>query len=266
MRISAPPKVGTREFFRLIGMMSKISEAQRLWQRFEDLPATDYSVVRVLGYEAGHISILLAGGVNERSILALCAEIDLAVGYYRYNRVRLLIDSPGGKLGCLEYFLSRLEGWRRDVHLRLATTALTQAFSAAAIMLAMGEIGHRSAYPCAQILIHDTRIVLGDVLDRRQLARLHRAVSAADRRLLRKLAMHIHSKPTIERVRQNRHDSQGGAYPIFAGEKPPSAGRPAEYSELVGTLRKVQSMDAPLSADAAMQLGLIDYIETGTSP
>ena len=225
------------------------------------------ALIRVLGYEAQHASILLSGQVNESTMLRLCAEIDLAIGYYKYSDIQLLIDSPGGELRYLEYYLARLDEWRRRPRFRISTVALTEASSAAAIILTMGDVGHRSAYPSARILVHDARFFGAEVLDRRRLSVLHRALSRMDRKLLRTVATHIHKavlmqhRPVTAR-RQNALSRLLRNGKLGAGK--PSRARP-EYSELLAVLRRLQSLDIPLSAQGAMDLFLIDQIK-GSSP
>lgn len=101
-------------------------------------------------YEPHRAVVRLAGEVNNDSIFALCDEIDLALDYYKYPLVEIQIDSPGGPVDSLDYYLTRLKSWRAD-GLRVSTLAMTRAASAAAVILALGDGGLRRAYPSARL-------------------------------------------------------------------------------------------------------------------
>ena len=101
-------------------------------------------------YETHRAVVRLAGELSNGSIFALCDEIDLALDYYKYPLVEIQIDSPGGPVDSLDYYLTRLKSWRAD-GLRVSTLAMTRAAGAAAVILALGDRGLRRAYPSARL-------------------------------------------------------------------------------------------------------------------
>ncbi len=68
--------------------------------------------------------------------------------------IRLYINSPGGSLTDMSMIIDTMNLVKSPVH----TLAIGEAASAAAIILAAGERGHRAALPNARIMIHQPRI------------------------------------------------------------------------------------------------------------
>ena len=59
-------------------------------------------------YETHRAVVRLSGELNNDSIFALCDEIDLALDYYKYPAVEIQIDSPGGHVDSLDYYLTQI--------------------------------------------------------------------------------------------------------------------------------------------------------------
>lgn len=108
-------------------------------------------------YEKACCEIRLLGEINNQSIFTLCDEVDLAIDYYQYRKIEIQIDSPGGSIASLDYYLSKLERWKRK-NVTIATLGLTQVASAAALILSLGTIGYRRAYSSSMLLYHNSRI------------------------------------------------------------------------------------------------------------
>ena len=64
-------------------------------------------------YRPDHAVVRFSGDVNANRIFSLCDEIDTAINYYFYDRVRIEIDSPGGEAKALNYFINQLASWRK---------------------------------------------------------------------------------------------------------------------------------------------------------
>lgn len=77
--------------------------------------------------------------------------------YYGYQDIKLVIHSPGGQLLALQHMLAAMDRWRA-MGGRVSTHATMETGSAAALLLAMGEVGQRSAQPHTQLLFHHTRV------------------------------------------------------------------------------------------------------------
>jgi ATP-dependent protease ClpP protease subunit len=147
-------------------------------------------------YERHKTIIRVHGDIDNASIFALCDEINLAVDYYHYQQIEIQIDSYGGSVSSLEYYLGRLNYWREKKRVRISTLAMTKAASAAAIILSMGDIGYRRAYESTSILYHDTRIVSGEgeVWTKDKLDILHRQLLKTDQHLIEHLARHVYNQ------------------------------------------------------------------------
>lgn len=105
-------------------------------------------------------TVRLVRDVDQDAIFQLCDEIDLCVDYYKYHRIEIEINSPGGEAIYLEHYLRRLAAWRGR-SISIATVALAEVASAAAIILALGDVGRRSSYSHARILFHPARAKCG---------------------------------------------------------------------------------------------------------
>jgi ATP-dependent protease ClpP protease subunit len=107
-------------------------------------------------YEKDIFVVRLTDQVDDTSIFNLCDEIDFAIDYYHYKNVEIHINSPGGHLDSLLYYLNKYENWKKK-NVTIHTTALTSACSAAAKILSLGNIGYRTAYPSSKLVYHYVR-------------------------------------------------------------------------------------------------------------
>ena len=108
-------------------------------------------------YEGYRAVVRFCEPVTADSIFALCDEIDLAIDYYFYRQITVEINSPGGEAAALHYYIQKLQGWRQ-AKVSIETVALTQCYSAAALMLSLGDLGRRFAMPRASLLYHNARM------------------------------------------------------------------------------------------------------------
>lgn len=145
-------------------------------------------------YEQQRAIVRFCGPVNSEQIFCLCDEIDSFIDHYYYSHVMLEIDSNGGELQSLLYYIQKLKGWRR-AGIRIETVALTQCASAAALMLSLGDIGHRYAMPRSKILYHNARVYASDQipLTSGSLEKLRSSLSKADAQILVALLNHLFS-------------------------------------------------------------------------
>jgi ATP-dependent protease ClpP protease subunit len=130
-------------------------------------------------------------------MIALCDEINLAIDYYQYQRFILQIDSVGGSATALEYYLQQLVRWRQR-NVCIGTQALTRAYSAAAIMLSLGDIGHRWAYSTSRLLYHNPRVVTeGSAIDAHRLIDMYRELTLVNDHMVNQLASHIYENKIL---------------------------------------------------------------------
>jgi ATP-dependent protease ClpP protease subunit len=107
--------------------------------------------------EADVGTIEIAGELDESAALATERAMNKLFAYFQYEGIVLRINSPGGQLVSLSHILQFVEHWRsrgREVH----TEATFQAASAAALLLALGEVGTRTVQRHTSVLFHHTRV------------------------------------------------------------------------------------------------------------
>lgn len=101
--------------------------------------------------------ITLAGPVDQAAVLQLRRVFNSSINYYRYGVVELELQSPGGEAQAIKALASEMQSLR-NAGCTVATTALMEAASAAAVALAMGSVGMRVAQPYSLLLFHDARM------------------------------------------------------------------------------------------------------------
>ena len=93
----------------------------------------------------------LTGLLDDEAAIALVEGCDRAVFDYAYRALTIEIASPGGLANAIEFVLEAMGRWR-ECGTKINTRALTQAGSAAALLLSAGD--RRSAGPNAIMLFH----------------------------------------------------------------------------------------------------------------
>ena len=122
--------------------------------------------------------------VSSQSIIELVKQISALRDEEFYHEIELEIESPGGDVNALNYFLDAREEWKRR-GVTLTTKALTMCASAGAIMLSLGDV--RKATPSSQLTYHYARLHLREASLLTRAAALAAAASLdrIDRDLLR---------------------------------------------------------------------------------
>lgn len=115
-------------------------------------------------YNHDSARILFSAPVTADSIFALCTACESAIDYYKYGKVELQINSPGGESDALRHFSVRLGEFQKRA--TVATTALNDCASAAALILSSGSLGHRSASIHSRLLYHRVRMSAEAALSR----------------------------------------------------------------------------------------------------
>lgn len=111
-----------------------------------------------IDYGPHSATIEVSGALTDGPALQLDRMLTVLRDYYGYRQIQLRIHSPGGQLLALQHMLAALGRWRAAGG-KVATHATMETGSAAALLLAMGELGARSAQPHTQLLFHHTRIL-----------------------------------------------------------------------------------------------------------
>ena len=112
-------------------------------------------LVPALGEQEGSLEINTE--ISEASAIEIEKHLDRFFGYYHYERVTLKLNSPGGALVGLEHIFDCIGRWRergREVH----SLVMFRAASAAALLLALGEVGSRTAHRNSALLFHHARL------------------------------------------------------------------------------------------------------------
>lgn len=104
-----------------------------------------------------HGKIHINSEITEELALALEQGLEKIFGYYQYERVTLRINSPGGLLTGLQHILEYIDHWRAQGR-QVQTEVTFRAASAAALLLALGEVGTRTVHRHTCVLFHHTRI------------------------------------------------------------------------------------------------------------
>jgi ATP-dependent Clp protease protease subunit len=94
--------------------------------------------------------VFLGGELDETVANLIIAQLLHLEGEDIDRPVNLYINSPGGDMTALFAVYDAMQFLGPPIH----TVCVGQAASAAAVLLAAGEAGHRSALPNARILIH----------------------------------------------------------------------------------------------------------------
>lgn len=199
---------------------------------------SDRAVLPLLGPLTAHASAMLRG------------EIEMAVGYYGYRTIELVLESPGGALTALEKLLDLLTSLRAETGVTIRTRAIGDVASAAAFLTALGCPGQRLIAPSARLLLHEPRVAVaaddGRQLTRRDCGELSRLLGEAADRLLAVLARHVAS------VTAGGHAS---AVVVREG----AIGARSE-SELRDVLARLLEEERWLSASEALSYGLVDRV------
>lgn len=95
--------------------------------------------------------------ITENLATAMEAGLEKLFHYYKYDRIVLRINSPGGLLNALRHMLQYMQHWRNRGCL-IDTEVTFSAASAAAVLLSFGQVGSRTAHQHTSLLFHHARI------------------------------------------------------------------------------------------------------------
>ena len=224
-----------------------------------------------------HAVVLFSGDVDWTSVCQLTDLVDTLVERHFHTRIELVIASPGGVVAALDHYLECTGRWRaRGVRLR--TRVVSHAFSAAAVMLSLGD--ERVAERGARLLYHPARVHDAGPITARESTEMHDALRRIDDATVTRLVERVLEGGASARVPYGAEPSdrrvlEALAAGLAGGAKPPR--RLGALARLVGgaVIRAVQAgdretlgalyrrlaePDRAISAKLALTLRLVDRV------
>ena len=135
-------------------------------------------------HRGDYVAVTFSGELLIPAVLELVNLIDALVDNYFYDRIDLVISSPGGLVQAANPYLSALARWRaRGVV--LCTRVYTHAASLAAVLFSLGD--HRVADPNARLLFHCARITEAEQITAVDTVRMFGVLRQLDKRLVKLL-------------------------------------------------------------------------------
>ena len=144
----------------------------------------------MLTYKSLHDRAVVSftGGVDWPSICDLADLVDTLVDHHFHTCIELVIASPGGLVAALDHYVERAGRWRaRGVLLR--TRVVSEAFSAAAVMLSLGD--ERVAGRGARLLYHTARFQDAGPVTARASTEMHDVLSRIDEAMVGRLVERV---------------------------------------------------------------------------
>lgn len=209
----------------------------------------------------GKATITFSDQVNFASVNALVKQIDMLANYYFIFHVCIEIDSPGGELKSLQLFNAKLKSWRAQ-GMVIETHAMTNVASAAAIMLSMGDIGHRFVMPDAQVLYHKVRVNGQMTVTADKAKRMYEDLERVDNQVFEDLFQHL--KPGLKTAYQLKKPYPKESLKLGGQTlKTVVATSYQEFEERVKSfLTSLFECDDYLTSKQVVELKLVDYVSS----
>ena len=224
-----------------------------------------------------HAVVLFSGDVDWTSICQLTDLVDTLVERHFHTRIELVVASPGGVVAALDHYLECTGRWRaRGVRLR--TRVVSHAFSAAAVMLSLGD--ERVAERGARLLYHPARVHDAGPITARESTEMHDALRRIDDATVTRLVARVLDGGASVRVPYGAEPSDrrvldalaaglvGGAKPPrrlgalarLAGQAVTRAVQAGDRETLAALYRRLAEPDRAISAKLALTLRLVDRV------
>ena len=226
-----------------------------------------------------HAVVLFSGDVDWASVCQLTDLVDTLVERHFHTRIELVIASPGGVVAALDHYLECTGRWRaRGVRLR--TRVVSHAFSAAAVMLSLGD--ERVAERGARLLYHPARVHDAGPITARESTEMHDALRRIDDATVTRLVARVLDGGACVRVPYGAEPSDRRVLDALAadvavrpGEKPPRrlgalarrvgqavtrAVQAGDRERLATLYRRLAEPDRAISAKLALTLRLVDRV------
>ena len=223
-----------------------------------------------------HAVVSFTGDVDWSSICELADLVDTLVERHFHTRIELVIASPGGLVAALDHYVECAGRWRaRGV--RLHTRVVSHAFSAAAVMLSLGD--ERVAGRGARLLYHAARFQDAGPVTARASTEMHDVLSRIDEAMVGRLVERVldGGRPPV-RVPYAAERSDRRVLDALAaclGAKPPRrlgalakrvgravtrAVRSGDRETLALLYRRLAEPECAISATLARTLRLVDRV------
>ena len=224
-----------------------------------------------------HAVVLFSGDVDWASVCQLTDLVDTLVERHFHTRIELVIASPGGVVAALDHYLECTGRWRaRGVRLR--TRVVSHAFSAAAVMLSLGD--ERVAERGARLLYHPARVHDAGPITARESTEMHDALRRIDDVMVARLVARVLDGGACVRVPYGAEPSDRRVLDALAaglvgGAKPPRrlgalarrvgqavtrAVQAGDRETLAALYRRLAEPDRAISAKLALTLRLVDRV------
>ena len=224
-----------------------------------------------------HAVVLFSGDVDWASVCQLTDLVDTLVERHFHTRIELVIASPGGVVAALDHYLECTGRWRaRGVRLR--TRVVSHAFSAAAVMLSLGD--ERVAERGARLLYHPARVHDAGPITARESTEMHDALRRIDDATVTRLVARVLDGGACVRVPYGAEPSDRRvldalAADVAGGAKPPRrlgalarlvggavsrAVQAGDRETLAALYRRLAEPDRAISAKLALTLRLVDRV------
>lgn len=112
-------------------------------------------VCDTMGPHGAHITY--QGEITQAGVMTLDQLFQSLMDYYRYQEVRLRLESPGGSVEAMQYVLKRMQHYEEQGK-SIVICSTFMCASAAAVLLAMGKWKCRGVGRSTTLLFHTARI------------------------------------------------------------------------------------------------------------
>lgn len=191
--------------------------------------------------------------VSFSGINSLIRSVREAIEYQKCTQIKVILNSPGGEFGALQHYMWHLKKWR-NLGVTIKTEGLVNVASAAAIMLALGEIGHRRVFPHTELVFHYARLSQVNALTAERASFLKESLDKVDGQILNLVSEHVLS-------------AVDGSFPretLQVGKTRFNAKTCKDKRELLtkikNDLERLFNLDEPITAQQACQFYLVDEI------
>ena len=240
----------------------------------------------MLTYKSLHDRAVVSftGEVDWTSVCQLVEVVDTLVECHFHTCIELVIASPGGAVAALDHYLECTGRWRAK-GVRLHTRVVSHAFSAAAVMLSLGD--ERVAERGARLLYHPARITDAGPVTARASTEMHDALSRADDAMVARLVGRVlaggrtpgpvpyAAEPSDRRVLDAlaasvaggaRAPRRLGALARRVGQAVTRAVKAGDRERLSALYRRLAEPERTISAKLALTLRLVDRVGADDAP
>jgi len=121
-------------------------------------PTPDQDATIVVSELSAHsATVEWSGDIGLGGAAKFTKIIDNLFGYYMYQKINVIIESPGGQISALDYMLRAVDRWKQRGR-NIAVSSNFECASAAALFLAFGQWGERKVDKHTSVTFHSARL------------------------------------------------------------------------------------------------------------